>query len=300
MDIVKITLASLPSLLIDPERNLEEVKNACATAEEAGARVILLPELMLTGHGGHSRMTENAEAVPEGPLTTAVLDLSARYNLCVCVGIAELSRGIVYNSQLVADRGEYLGLQRKINMSNDEYCHFGCGEKVEVFDIGCLRFGITICYDNRFPELSLIHSLNNVDVIFCPHASRAGSFPYRPWPENPSPEFFEKIISDRQAVWEQFLRTRAADSNAFVLACNVVGSSTEGLEEVVANHAGTVMGFDPTGKVILRTGARKMETEIVTLELDKSRRAQNHGPARNRRLATVIRLLEEKYREQGP
>ena len=51
------------------------------------------------------------------------------------------------------DRGEYLGLQRKVNPSGDEYVYFGCGDDVPVFDIGDLRFGITICYDSAFPEL---------------------------------------------------------------------------------------------------------------------------------------------------
>ena len=79
------------------------------------------------------------------PLSRAVLRLSKQHKLCICAGIAELSHNIVYNSQIVADRGQYLGLQRKINLSGDEYCYFRAGEKVPVFDIGDLRFGISIC-----------------------------------------------------------------------------------------------------------------------------------------------------------
>ena len=37
------------------------------------------------------------------------------------------------------DRGAYLGLQRKVNPSGDEYVYFGCGNDVPVFDIGDLR-----------------------------------------------------------------------------------------------------------------------------------------------------------------
>lgn len=36
-------------------------------------------------------------------------------------------------------QGEYLGLQRKINLSGDEYLFFGPGKEVPVFDIGELR-----------------------------------------------------------------------------------------------------------------------------------------------------------------
>jgi predicted amidohydrolase len=55
--------------------------------------------------------------------------MSKQYSLCICVGIAELTNNIVYNSQIVVDKGKYLGLQRKINLSGDEYCYFGAGEK---------------------------------------------------------------------------------------------------------------------------------------------------------------------------
>ena len=87
----KITVASLRSILKDPDRNLDLVKDACVTAHRDGARMLFLPELMLTGHGGHQKMVENAEPVPDGPMCKAILDLSVEYGLCICVGITELS-----------------------------------------------------------------------------------------------------------------------------------------------------------------------------------------------------------------
>ena len=194
MNNIKVTVCSLRSILADPQGNLDLVRKACATAEEDGARILFLPELMLSGHGGHPRMVENAESIPEGPLSSAILALSKKHSICICVSIAELSNNIVYNSQMVADKGAYLGLQRKINLSGDEYCYFGAGQSVEVFDIGDIRFGITICYDNLFPELALVHSLNRVDLVLAPHAARTGK-----WPENTTPEFCSQQIADQQS-----------------------------------------------------------------------------------------------------
>ena len=68
MQDIRVTVASLRSVLADTAANLQRVKEACARASTDGARMILLPELMLTGHGGHPRMVENAEPVPAGPL----------------------------------------------------------------------------------------------------------------------------------------------------------------------------------------------------------------------------------------
>lgn len=286
MNDVRVTVASLRSVLVDPQENIDLVKLACERAEKEGARLLFLPELMLTGHGGHAKMIENAEPVPEGPLTQAVIQMSEEHSLCICVGIAELCNQIVYNSQIVVDRGRYLGLQRKINLSGDEYLYFGVGESVQVFDIGDLRFGITICYDNHFPELALVHSLNSVDLILAPHAARTGS-----WPEEPTEEFCRARIENQQNAWEKVHRARAYDHNLYVLLCNAVGPSTKGLSDVVANHAGTVMGIDPDGEVFLKTSKRDFTDEIVTVELTKEKRKVNHAPTRNRRLQTVLSLL---------
>lgn len=285
----RVTVASLRSLLIDPRRNMKLVRKACKVAAKDGARILFLPELMLTGHGGHPKMAGNAEPVPDGPLSKEILALSKKHRLCICVGIAELSNHVVYNSQMVADKGRYLGLQRKINLSGDEYCHFGAGEAVPVFDIGDLRFGITICYDNLFPELYLLHSLNHADLVLAPHAARTGN-----WPAKLTRAFRTQRIKSVQKSWERVASARASDHNMYVLVNNAVGPSTEGLEGVVANHAGTVMGVDPHGEVFLRTGVDDFVDEIVTVDLKADKRRVNHGPARNRRLATVVRMLSEK------
>ena len=283
----KVTVASLRSILIDPERNLRLVKEACNQAKNDGARLLFLPELMLTGHGGHPRMVENGEAVPEGPLSQAVLDLSKETQLCICTGIAEISDNNAYNSQMVLDRGRYLGLQRKIYLSGDESHYFKPGEEVEVFDIGECRFGITICFDNNFPELALIHSLHNVDLILSHHAARTGR-----WPETITEAFRRKMIQQQQDKWEKMYRGRAYFHNLFILANNAVGPSTEGLEEVTANHAGTVFGVDPSGEVILRTAVNDFVDEIVTVELKAGHRKTEHKPSKSRRLSTVKQLFE--------
>ena len=289
MNDIKVTIASLRSILIDPKKNLELVRNACIKAQKDGARLLLLPELMLTGHGGHPKMIEAAEEIPNGSLSKAVLSMSREYSLCICVGLAELSDNTVYNSQMVADKGKYLGLQRKLNLSSDENIYFGPGESIEVFDIGDIRFGISICYDNNFPELALIHNLNNVDLILAPHACRL-------WdkPQEHTPEFCSKMIKLQQELWGKIHTARAFDNNAFVLLCNAVGSSVEGLEGVVANHAGTIMGVYPDGEIFLRTSKTDFSDEIVTVELKKNKREVNHATTLNRRLGTVINLLQSK------
>jgi predicted amidohydrolase len=304
MQETRITLASLKSLLVDPWRNVERVREVCEVAAEENARMLFLPELMLTGHAGHPKMAENAEPVPDGPLCREMLSLSSKHGICICVGLAELDRQIVYNSMIVVDRGEYLGLQRKVHLSNDEYLSFGAGERMAIFDIGDVRFGMIICYDNHFPELALALAMAGVDLILAPHAARTGV-----WPDPVTAEFAAEKVKQQQDGWEKVHRARAYDHNVYVLLNNAVGSSMDGLQEdaayashqvtgvdarkVVANHAGTVMAIDPGGDVFLRTGVQTIEEEIVTVTLDPRKRKINHGPARNRRPATTLRILRD-------
>jgi len=134
----------------------------------------------------------------------------------------------------------------------------------------------------------LVHSLNHVDLILAPHAARMGD-----WPDDLTPEFRASQIREQQRLWKKVHRARAYDHNVYVLLCNAVGSSTGGLKGVVANHAGTVMGVDPSGDVFLRTEKEDFTDEIVTVELDAGNRKRNHPPTRNRRVLSLIDMLSE-------
>ena len=94
---------ALRSVLRDPAINLALVRSAAERAQADGARMLFAPELMLTGHGAHPSMADNAEPVPEGPLAQAVLGMSAELGIAICVGIAELDPSDlqIYNSQFV-------------------------------------------------------------------------------------------------------------------------------------------------------------------------------------------------------
>jgi predicted amidohydrolase len=288
---IRVTVASMKSVLNDTSRNVGQVRRACEIAKKADARMVFLPECMLSGHGAHPKLMQNAEPVPEGPLSRTVIQMSKEYQLCICVGIAELSNQLVYNSYMVVDKGKYLGLQRKINLSGDEYRYFAAGDSIEVFDIGDVRFGVSICFDNNFPEIALIHSFHNVDLILAPHAERTGQ-----WPAVLTPEFCGAQINRQQKKWEKMYVGQAYFHNVYILACNAVGSATDGLEGVVSNHAGTVMGVNPNGDIFLRTSATAIADEVVTVELKSAGRKLGHRPSQNRRMSVVKNLFDSYFR----
>lgn len=232
---MRVTLASLRSSVLDPEFNLGKISESLEIARESGARLLLLPECMATGHANSPKATEHAERLPDGPICRQLQEWSREYHLAICCGLVELERRVYYNSQVVFDRGVYLGAQRKINLSGDENWHFCAGTRLERFEIDGLRLGITICFDNQFPELALLHARHGVDVIMAPHAVRdTGS-----WPRDMVERAFGKdadLGKDREAadytrervrklqdLFSIVHRARSYDHNVYSLVCNSVG-----------------------------------------------------------------------------
>jgi predicted amidohydrolase len=60
--------------------------------------------------------------------------------------------------------------QDKIHITPGERIHWGIqpGEKLKVFETGQARIAIQVCYDIEFPELTRLHALAGVEVIFVP------------------------------------------------------------------------------------------------------------------------------------
>lgn len=293
----KITVAAIPSVLCDIHANLEWVRKACEQASKDNARMILLPELALTGHGGHKSMLDHAEEVPSGPLSQKIIEFSKTYDLCICVGIAEKINHVTYNSQMVADRGEYLGLQRKINMSRDESLYFSAGEEIELFEIDEVRFGITICFDNLFPEMSLIHSIQGAEVVLAPHAARMGPETL----QGQTPESIKRLIREQQDTWKYLHPIRASINNHYTVIANAVGSSVEEVDPTIPSlHIGGVLVVSPTGEFVLETEKEDLSAEIKTIELRDDQFAINKGAPRSRHPHKVLRQLEKAiYRREN-
>ena len=116
------------------------------------------------------------------------------------------------------------------------------GDEFSVFSTGKARFGIQICWDLHFPEVTTVFSLKGAEIIFAPHAS-------------PS------IVGDREGIWLKYLPARAYDNAVFVAACNLVGDGGNGQV-----FCGGAMVLDPKGNVI--AGAFNGREELLVADLE--------------------------------
>jgi len=230
-------------------------------AKRRGADLVCLPELGLTGHAGHPEMVSEAEPVPEGDCCRRLADLARRSDVVIAAGIAEEDRGVHYNTQFVVGPEGYIGKQRKVHLSRDEYFYFRHGTRLPVLDIGRAKVGIVICYDNIVPETSRCLAVAGAEVLLCPHAARFGAWP-------PTSAGQRKAVEDTKSRWRMLHRTRAYDNGCYVALCNAAGRAAVGLRGVEANHAGGCMVVDPAGEVVAESRARDIREEMIVVRLE--------------------------------
>ena len=69
---------------------------------------------------------------------------------------------------VVTPNGSVLGRQFKIHLFGLQRKTLKSGSKMEVFDIGRLKFSVAICYDLVFPEIARSAVREGADLLFFP------------------------------------------------------------------------------------------------------------------------------------
>jgi N-carbamoylputrescine amidase len=207
--------------------NLARMDGWVSAARREGAEIVCFPELNITGYGIDPSVRASAQSLP-GETGQNLCALAERHQVVVLAGMAEKSEeGRIFASHLVAGPYGWLGVYRKLHIAPPEKNTFDAGQDAPVFEAAGIRFGIQLCYDAHFPELSSRMALDGVEVIFMPHASPRGT-----------PE-------EKRDSWMRHLPARAFDNGVFVVACNQTGDNGAGL-----TFPGLAVAIGPDGRVI--------------------------------------------------
>ncbi|MFE6979374.1 carbon-nitrogen hydrolase family protein [Streptomyces sp. NPDC057682] len=153
-------------------RNLDALDRAAGRAAAAGARLLVCPELYLTGYAIGDDVPRLAETA-DGPSARAVAAIAARHGLAVAYGYPEREGGTLYNAvQLVSAAGTPLAHYRKTHLYGAfEERWFTPGDRPVVQgEVDGVRVGLLICYDVEFPENVRAHALAGTDLLLVPTA----------------------------------------------------------------------------------------------------------------------------------
>jgi predicted amidohydrolase len=168
---MKIACAQLWPRIGELERNRKQTADAIAAAAAAGAALIVLPELCVSGYVFEDASEARRYAEPlDGPTVTGWRQESAHQGIAIVGGICELDEeGEVRNSAVVIEAGEVLAVYRKTHLWDREKLVFTPGENgPSVVETSFARLGLMICYDSFFPEAIRALALAGAELIVVP------------------------------------------------------------------------------------------------------------------------------------
>ncbi|MEU2249073.1 carbon-nitrogen hydrolase family protein [Streptomyces sp. NPDC019224] len=152
--------------------SVELLADAARRAAATGARLLVCPELYLTGYAIGDDVPRLAETA-DGPAARAVAEIAVRHRIAVHYGYPERDGDTLYNSaQLIGPDGTALARYRKTHLFGDfEQRWFTPGDQPVVqAELDGLRIGLLTCYDVEFPENVRAHALAGTDLLLVPTA----------------------------------------------------------------------------------------------------------------------------------
>jgi predicted amidohydrolase len=182
---VRIACAQVAPKVGDGEGNRAAALAAVREAVGAGARIVLLPELVTSGYAFESADEARALAQPaDGPALSDWAEEADRGGAVIVGGFAELGEdGGVYNSAAVVGPDWLLAVYRKTHLWDREQLCFEPGaEAAPVVETPFGRIGVAVCYDLYFPELTRGLALAGADLVAVP-----ANLPLFPRPEGERP-----------------------------------------------------------------------------------------------------------------
>jgi predicted amidohydrolase len=216
----------------------------------AGADLILLPELWSVGYFKFERYGPEAEPL-EGPILSALAAKARQLEAYILVGsIVERDGNRLYNtSPLVGPRGEIVAAYRKIHLfsyRSKEKELLTPGDRIVVARSELGTWGLSTCYDLRFPELYRAQVDQGVQLFLVVGA----------WPQ------------ERIGHWQILAQVRALENQAFLLGCNAAGFQ----------YGGRSLAISPQGEIVAQAGQSEQVLR-VGLDLGEVERVRAEFPA---------------------
>jgi NAD+ synthase (glutamine-hydrolysing) len=264
---MRLALCQMNATVGDIGGNAERIRAGLRSARDAGAQLVLFPELALTGYPPEDLLlrehflTDAARALRELASDTR--------GLVALVGFPERAEE-VYNAAAVLADGALHAIYRKVHLPNygvfDEHRYFQSGPGGAVVQLGEDRVGLTVCEDIWEPgppatEEALAGATLITNISASPYHAGKGS--------------------ERERMFSQ----RARDNLACVAFCGLVG----GQDELVFDGHSCVI--DHTGRTIARAAQFREDLLICDVDLDAAAAARlreaGHRPAARRPPAHV-------------
>jgi len=280
MEDTTIAAVSLRSRPAEPASNLQRHVAWLEKAREAGASCCLFPEMSVTGFCQNCKLFFAASEPVCGSSTTKMIELARQYDLSIGFGLATRNeRDLVSNSYLFVSPDGYLGKYSKTHIPIFEYSLATPGDEFTVVNLGPLRAGVNICFDNWFAECSRLSFLQGAELIVAPFWMSWGPETIQTEPEKAHNNWKKLAMINFPAV--------AWQNGVYHLTINSCG----GVHEKETHYDGPpiILLFNPQGELEQESDPSSTEEQMLihTLQAQKlyDRRSEE--------------LFHPKYRRPG-
>ena len=234
------------------QENIDEVCQRIDEAVAAGAQFVALPETVGLIEPVNSQIPGATYSEADDIGLAAIRQRAAQHQVEVLLG-SQLIRDqqrIVNRSFMLDQNGAVVARYDKLHLFDIELAngesyleseYISAGDRAVVVDTPLARFGLSVCYDLRFPQLYRSLAQAGAQVLTIPAA-----FTYNTGKKH----------------WNTLVQARAIENGSFVLAPNQCGLHVD-----KRRSWGHSMIVDPWGAVLAEAGETP---EIIYAEIDLS------------------------------
>lgn len=249
---MRVAAYQAPLLPTGSMEAVELIRKRVDWCEAEEVEILCCPEAVLGGLADYAaRPTDIAIDVESGQLSAALTPLASD-TVTTILGFTEISgTGQLYNSAAVFHRGAVIGLYRKLYPAIRKSI-YRAGDRIPVFRVGGLTFGILICNDSNYFEPARIMASQGATALFVPT-------------NNGLPlEKADVVVHARNVDI-----ARAMDNSVSVIRADVAGRTSD---LVSYGSSGIV---DPDGMVL--QSARRLTEDLLVADLDPAPRERRRG-----------------------
>ena len=233
---------------VTKEELFKKIENFVMNAVYEKSSMILFPELTYSQWGNSlQQRTKDGPQIYMKSLEHMKY-LTTKYNICMIAGTYIKENNKLYNRMYVWNKGNIITKYDKIHPFTQEIKNnVKKGETLSIFNYKGFKFGIQICYDIRFPEISLSYCNYEPDIILCPSA------------------WLDKDITGDE--YNKILNVRSMDTLCYIVSADMTGKIGN------IKWKGNSCYSDPLGNIYRTTDMNELGFPI-TLNKNKIKKAK--------------------------
>ncbi|MDD4300313.1 MAG: carbon-nitrogen hydrolase family protein [Methanomicrobium sp.] len=229
-----------------PEINLAKASLLAEEAASNDSDIIIFPEQSATGW---DPLSDKFRSDIFGEIPSEFSRIAKEYGIGVLGSFRESLDDRTCNTSVFFDNaGRKLCSYSKIHLftPGKENRYYSPGEKPCVFEYRNIKFGLSVCYDLRFPDLYSYYSKCGCECVFIQAA----------WPKL------------RMKHWETFIHSRAAENQYFAAGINTAGKTP------VDEYCGGSLLISPDGGTLMKADEDEglFYGEIDTKSVEEARK----------------------------